>query len=43
MNIQPTLIDFYGNMRPNLLGYPYNQNNIYKLHVWKFNDTKAEM
>jgi integrin alpha FG-GAP repeat containing protein 1 len=43
MNIQPTLIDFYGNMRPNLLGYPYNQNNIYKLHVWKFNDTKAEI
>jgi len=43
MNIQPTLIDFFGNMHPNLLGYPYNTNNLYKLHVWKFNDTNAEI
>jgi len=43
MNIQPTLIDFYGNMHPNLLGYPYSKDNLFKLHIWKFNDTKAEI
>ncbi|ORX56668.1 hypothetical protein BCR36DRAFT_395605 [Piromyces finnis] len=44
MNIQPTLIDFYGNMHPNLIGYPYsNVTNTYNLHVWKFNSTKVEI
>jgi len=41
MNIQPTLVDFYGNMRPNLLGYPFNPNSSYNLHVWKFNNTSV--
>jgi len=45
MNIQPTLIDYYGNLRPNLIGYPYNNATTptYNLHVWKFNSTSVSM
>jgi len=45
MNIQPTLIDYYGNLRPNLIGYPYNNATTptYNLHVWKFNSTSVSI
>lgn len=43
MNIQPTLIDFYGNMHPNLLGYPFDPNAAFNLHIWKFNDTSVNV
>jgi len=46
MNIQPTLIDYYGNMHPNLIGYPYSNATstpTYNLHVWKFNNTNVSI
>jgi len=44
-NIQPTLLDYYGNMHPNLIGYPFNvtESNQSKLHIWKFNDNGVEI
>lgn len=37
INIQPTVIDYYGNMYMNLLGYPYEDPS--ELYIWKYNNT----
>jgi len=44
-NIQPTPLDFYGNMHPNLLGYKFNNtdSSMSTLHIWKFTENNVEM
>jgi len=44
-NIQPTLLDFYGNMHPNLLGYRFNNtdSSMSRLHIWKFTENNVEI